>query len=61
MPELLQSACTADAIAAAATPLLEENSPARQTQIEGLRDIRNSLASSESAARRVAEEVAQLL
>ena len=61
VPELLQSACTAGAIAAAAAPLLEEGTPARQAQIEGLRDIRNALASSESAARRVAEEVAQLL
>src|SRR5207244_728038 len=47
VPELLQSACTAGAIAAAAAPLLEEGTPARQAQIEGLRDIRNALASSE--------------
>jgi lipid-A-disaccharide synthase len=60
VPELLQSACTADAIAAATAPLLEDTAERRQ-QIEGLQEIRNALASSDNAARRVAEEVAQLL
>ncbi|MCA1826714.1 MAG: lipid-A-disaccharide synthase [Myxococcales bacterium] len=60
VPELLQSACTADTIAAATAPLLAQT-PERMKQIEGLQQVRNTLAGSGNAARRVAEEVAQLL
>ena len=62
VPELLQSACTAANIAAAAAPLLDE-SDARRAQLEGLEQIRAQLAppGSQSAARRAAEEVLALL
>ena len=61
VPELLQSACTPDAIARAAKPLLDRDGPERKAQLDGLRGIRDSLAGGGSAARRAAEEVAQLL
>jgi lipid-A-disaccharide synthase len=60
VPELLQSACTAETIAAAAAPLLNQT-PQRMRQIEGLQEVRAALAGPGNAARRVAEEVAQLL
>ncbi|MGZ6142794.1 MAG: lipid-A-disaccharide synthase [Myxococcales bacterium] len=61
VPELLQSRCTADAIAAATAPLLDHASPERGRQLEGLQQIRAALAGRGSAARRAAEEVAHLL
>jgi lipid-A-disaccharide synthase len=62
VPELLQSACTPDRIAAAVAPLLSET-PERNAQVEGLRAVRDELAppGSAGAARRAAEEVAALL
>ena len=62
VPELLQTECTPERIAAAAAPLLEE-SPARGAQLEGLRALRDLLAPAGAphAARRVAAEVLQLL
>ena len=58
--ELLQTACTADTIAAAAEPLLTQTQE-RLKQIEGLTEVRGALAGQGDAARRVAQEVAQLL
>lgn len=62
VPELLQSRCTAERIAAAAEPLLSAT-PERAEQVEGLRAIREELApaGSPGAARRAAEEVLSLL
>lgn len=60
-PELLQSACTAEAIAQAAAPLLDPESRERKEQLAALREIREKLHTGRSAARRAAEEVAQLL
>ena len=62
VPELLQSECTKERIAAAAAPLLED-SPERAAQMEGLRAIRQSLDpdGSPGAARRAAREVLALL
>jgi lipid-A-disaccharide synthase len=61
-PELLQSRCTAEAIAAAVQPLLADG-PARIAQVEGLREVREKLvpAGSKGAARTAAEELATLL
>ena len=62
VPELLQTECTPDRIAAAVAPLLAE-SPARVAQLEGLRELRDALVpeGSPHAARRVATEVLRLL
>ena len=62
VPELLQTECTPDRIAAAAAPLLEE-SPERAAQLAGLRELRETLAPAGAphAARRAAAEVLQLL
>jgi lipid-A-disaccharide synthase len=62
VPELLQSECTAERIAAAAAPLLD-GGPERKAQLEGLDKIRDELAprGSPGAARRAAEEVVALL
>ena len=60
VPELLQGACTPQAIEAAAAPLLDDT-PERRLQLEGLRQIRSALATSESAAKKAAQEVAALL
>lgn len=62
VPELLQSRCTPDRIAAAALPLLQD-SPERAAQLEGLRRLRAELAppGSRGAAKRAAEEVRALL
>jgi lipid-A-disaccharide synthase len=62
VPELLQSECTPDRIAAAVRPLLGSD-PAREAQIEGLRALREELAPPHSpgAAQRAAAEVASLL
>jgi len=63
MPELLQSRCTPDRIAEMAAPLLAMESPERMRQLEGLRAVRDELvpAGSAGAARRAAEEIAQVL
>ncbi len=62
VPELLQSACTADRIAAAVRPLLSDG-PEREAQIAGLRSVREELAPEHApaASRRAAEEVLALL
>jgi lipid-A-disaccharide synthase len=62
VPELLQSACTAERIAAAAAPLLDGGAE-RESQLDGLQRIRRQLApeGSPGAARRAAEEVLSLL
>lgn len=62
VPELLQSDCTPQRIAGAASPLLRDT-PERQAQIEGMRSLRDELAPPHSppAARRAAEEVLALL
>ncbi len=62
VPELLQRECTAERIAAAAAPLLEEG-PERAAQLVGLRALRQTLAPAGAphAARRAAAEVLQLL
>ena len=62
VPELLQTKCTPDRIAAAAAPLLEAGSE-RTAQLEGLRELRDALAPAGAphAARRAATEVLQLL
>jgi lipid-A-disaccharide synthase len=62
VPELLQGECTGDRIARSAQMLL--TSPAeRDAQLEGMRRVRDALApaATESAARRVAIAVADLL
>jgi lipid-A-disaccharide synthase len=62
VPELLQGECTGDRIAPLAERLL--TSPAeRESQLEGMRSIRDALApaGAPGAARRVAEAVAELL
>lgn len=61
-PELLQSRCTAEAIAAETAPLLADG-PARTAQLEGLREVREKLlpADAKGAARTAAEELASLL
>jgi lipid-A-disaccharide synthase len=62
VPELLQSDCTAERIAAAAAPLLDGGAE-RESQLDGLQRIRQQLApeGSPGAARRAAEEVLALL
>ena len=62
VPELLQSACTPEAIAAATAPLLDET-PERGQQLQALQAIVAELAppGAANAARRAAEEVAALL
>jgi lipid-A-disaccharide synthase len=62
VPELLQSECTPERIAAAAAPLLE-GGPERAAQLEGLLSIGETLApqGSPRAARRAAAEVLRLL
>jgi lipid-A-disaccharide synthase len=62
VPELLQSACTSDAIAARVAPLLDAG-PARDEQLAALRTIRAELspAGAPGAARRAAEEVLSVL
>jgi lipid-A-disaccharide synthase len=63
MPELLQSRCTPERIAASAAPLLDPGNADRARQIEGLRAVRDELAPAGSplAARRAAEEIAKVL
>jgi len=60
-PELLQSRCTAETIAAETAQLLADG-PARTAQIEGLRDVREKLLppGAKGAARTAAEELAAL-
>jgi lipid-A-disaccharide synthase len=62
VPELLQSDCTAERIAAAADPLLSRT-PERAAQLEGLRSVRAELLSAgpAGAAKRAAQEVLGLL
>ena len=62
VPELLQRDCTGGRIAESAAPLLTAGE-AREAQIEGMRQIRAGLApaGSPGAARRAAQEVAELL
>jgi lipid-A-disaccharide synthase len=62
VPELLQRACTSEAIAARVAPLLEPGRE-RDEQLETLRRIRAELspAGAPAAARRAAEEVLSVL
>ena len=62
VPELLQRQCTGDRIAAEAEALLSSPSE-REAQVQGMRQIRQSLApaGAPAAARRVAEALAELL
>jgi lipid-A-disaccharide synthase len=62
VPELLQRACTSEAIAAQAGPLLEPGA-ARDAQLEGLRALRREIApaGAPNAARRAAQELLQVL
>ena len=62
VPELLQSGCTPERIAAEAEPLLART-PERAAQLEALNEVRARLAplGAGGAARRVAEEVLALL
>jgi len=62
VPELLQRDCTGARIAESAAPLLGPGE-ARESQLEGMRRIRASLApaAAPGAARRAAEEVCALL
>jgi lipid-A-disaccharide synthase len=62
VPELLQSRCTAAAMAFEAARLLAE-SPERSAQLEGLRAVREELAppGARGAARAAAEQIAALL
>ena len=62
VPELLQSACTSDGIAAEASRLLDTGA-ARTSQLTGLRQIRDELApaGAPNAARRAAAEVLAVL
>jgi lipid-A-disaccharide synthase len=62
VPELLQRQCTGDRIAAEAEALLSSPSE-REAQVQGMRQIRQSLApaGAPGAARRVAEALAELL
>ena len=62
VPELLQRACTSEAIAAQAGALLE-NGPARDAQLEGLQKLRGEIApaGAPNAARRAAQELLQVL
>lgn len=62
VPELLQGDCTGAHIAESTAPLLLPGE-ARETQLQGMRDLRAGLspAGSRGAARRAAEEIAPLL
>ena len=62
VPELLQTECTPERIAAAAAPLLAHG-PERAAQLEGLRELRALIApkGAPHAARQAAKEVLQLL
>jgi lipid-A-disaccharide synthase len=62
VPELLQRACTSEAIAASLAPLLD-GAPQRDEQLDALRRIRAELApaGAPGAARRAAEEVLSVL
>ena len=62
VPELLQRACTSEAIAAQAGPLLDDGAP-RDAQLSGLRALRQELAppGAPHAARRAAQELLQVL
>ncbi len=62
VPELLQRACTSEAIAEQAGALLEPGAP-RDAQLAGLREIRQELvpAGAPNAARRAAQELLQVL
>jgi len=59
-PEFVQDAATPEALAAAVSPLLEDASPERRQQLEGIRDVRHRLGGP-GAARRAAELAAGLL
>jgi len=63
VPELLQGKVTAEAIAAAARPLLADGGP-REAMIGGLREVREALGTGRSSgrpSRRVAEVLAEFL
>jgi lipid-A-disaccharide synthase len=59
-PEFVQDAATPDTLATAVMPLLEDASPERRQQLEGIRDVRQKLGGP-GAARRAAELASELV
>lgn len=60
IPELLMNFCTPEAASEALIPLLRDDSPQRQAQIDGYREIRNHLGTSDAAQTTACEIISDL-